>query len=78
MQHLIDLMAGLEIPNPEYWLTRDPKELRFIGSAIAGQAKSANDLQARIDMLMFEYCPEEMTKEQIATFEENQTASDGA
>ena len=37
-------------------------ELRIRGAIIRGQ-------QATIDQLMFEYCPEEMTAEQIANYE---------
>jgi hypothetical protein len=32
--------------------------------------------QARIDELMFEYCPDEMTPEQIAEYERHQVAVD--
>jgi hypothetical protein len=36
-------------------------------------AKAERDaLQARIDALMLEYCPEEMTEEQLKTWKENQ------
>lgn len=30
-----------------------------------------NKLQARLDEIMFEYCPEEMTKEQLAEYEKS-------
>jgi len=35
-----------------------------------------NSLSARIDELMFEYCPEDMTPEQIANYEAHQKAVD--
>ena len=34
-------------------------------------------LQAKIDALMLEYCPEEMTREQVANWKASQTVSDG-
>lgn len=33
-------------------------------------------LQAKIDSLMLEYCPEDMTKEQVAEWERNQRPSE--
>lgn len=40
-----------------------------------GNARIAT-LQARIDALMWEYCPDEMTPEQIAEWERHQKAVD--
>lgn len=37
--------------------------------------KEKNVLQAKIDSLMLEFCPEEMTQEQIAEWERNQKVS---
>ena len=37
-------------------------------------ARYAQHLQARIDALMLEYCPDEMTPEQIAEWERHQRA----
>ncbi len=37
-------------------------------------ARYAKHLQARIDALMLEYCPDEMTPEQIAEWERHQRA----
>lgn len=39
-QHLISLMAGLEIPGPEFWYNRHPHDLELVGAEIANQAKS--------------------------------------
>lgn len=36
-------------------------------------AKEKCALQAKIDALMLEYCPEEMTQEQVERWEESQT-----
>lgn len=37
--------------------------------------KEKNALQAKIDSLMLEYCPEEMTKEQLHTYTVHQNTS---
>lgn len=39
---------------------------------ISAGAATINQLQARIDALMLEHCPEDMTPEQIATYEKCQ------
>lgn len=39
------------------------------------QVKRVEKLEARIDTLMLEYCPDEMTEEQIANWEKHQKHS---
>ena len=39
---------------------------------ISKQGRRINHLQAKIDQLMLEYCPEEMTEEQIAEWGKHQ------
>lgn len=39
------------------------------------QALQLDALQARIDMLMLEYCPDEMTPSQMANWEKHQVPS---
>ena len=38
--------------------------------------RKIEELQAKIDLLMFEYCPDEMTKEQIEVWEKHQVKID--
>ena len=40
------------------------------------KTKQIEDLQAKIDLLMLEYCPDEMTKELIEDWEKHQVKSD--
>lgn len=42
---------------------------------LMGSNQAINDLQAKIDALMFEYCPAGMTPEQIANYERNIAAA---
>lgn len=53
-------------------LDRDHREKLQLRAAKEAAEQRCAELQARIDELMFEWCPEEMTPEQIATWEENQ------
>jgi len=45
MVHLLTLMEALEIPHPEWWLTKPPEFLAECGKAITAQAKQANPPQ---------------------------------
>ena len=36
--HLVALMEGLEIPDPDFWSKRTPDELKLVGKTIARQA----------------------------------------
>lgn len=47
----------------------------FAVSEIRRLVKLNNSLQAKIDALMLEYCPEEMTPEQIKNWEKHQKPS---
>ncbi len=42
------------------------------GEELAKCKEDAESKQAQIDALMFEYCPDEMTQEQIAEYEKHQ------
>lgn len=55
-----------------------PTLLRSALAAIDGLARYAQHQQARIDALMLEYCPDEMTPEQIAEWERHQRAAPNA
>lgn len=46
--------------------------LREAAEAIETLQTKTDDQQARIDSLMFEHCPDEMTEDQIKTFEKHQ------
>lgn len=41
MGHLLALMESLEIPHPEWWLSKPPEFLMECGKAITAQAKQA-------------------------------------
>ncbi|MDE2107127.1 MAG: hypothetical protein KGL39_58520 [Patescibacteria group bacterium] len=49
-----------------------PKLLRSALAAIDGLTRYAQHQQARIDVLMLEYCPDEMTPEQMEEWGRNQ------
>lgn len=51
-----------------------PQLLRDAVTAMDGMAKYSQHLQAKIDSLMLEYCPDEMTPEQIAEWGRYQQA----
>lgn len=51
-----------------------PQLLRDALAALDGLARYAQHKQAKIDALMLEYCPDEMTPEQIAEWERHQRA----
>lgn len=54
-------------------LTKQKDEtIKFQNEYIMQLSKEKCALQAKIDALMLEFCPEEMTKEQIESLEENQ------
>lgn len=70
-------------PPPSYTdeLADEIKALRAQLSKLQPTSQDVLDaerLQARIDALMFEYCPNEMTQEQIATFEKHQGLAQSA
>ena len=54
--------AGLDINDEEYNVV-----LRLLNHALEARDK-IESMQARIDELMLEYCPDEMTQEQIDTW----------
>lgn len=39
MSHLIALLEGLEVPNPELWVIQNPEALRALGKSISDTAK---------------------------------------
>lgn len=49
--------------------------IKFQNEYIMQLSKEKCALQAKIDSLMLEFCPEEMTKEQIERWGENQVVS---
>lgn len=51
-----------------------PQLLREALAAMQGLARLTQHQQARIDALMLEHCPDEMTPEQIAEWERHQKA----
>lgn len=51
------------------------KIIKFQNEYIMQLSKEKCALQAKIDSLMLEYCPEEMTQEQVERWEENQVVS---
>ena len=51
------------------------KTIKFQNEYITQLSKEKCTLQAKIDALMLEHCPEEMTKEQIERWKENQVVS---
>ena len=57
IEHLKALAEGLEIPNIEWYITKDPQALRLVGEAIARQAKQAEEIQRlRDDMQQIYRC----------------------
>ena len=51
------------------------KTIKFQNEYIAQLSKEKCALQAKIDSLMLEFCPKEMTQEQIERWGENQVVS---
>ena len=51
------------------------KIIKFQNEYIVQLSKEKCALQAKIDALMLEFCPEEMTQEQIRRWGENQVVS---
>mgnify|MGYP006877781003 CR=1 FL=1 len=39
--HLMALLEGLDVPNPQWWAMQPPDALRALGKAISDQAKQA-------------------------------------
>ena len=54
--------------NPCTWSDSDNKD----GSEPYYSQSKLDELQAKIDALMLEYCPEDMTKEQLENYESHQ------
>ena len=50
-------------------------EVKRLNAVVAEQQKTIQHLQAKIDSLMLEYCPEDMTAEQVAEWEKHQVPS---
>lgn len=61
---------GCKWPNPEAtsWSGYCSKSCRELGQ----RDDEIKRLQAKVDALMFEYCPDEMTQEQIDEYEKHQ------
>jgi hypothetical protein len=55
---------------------RDQRATQFCGQAVA-MGKRIKELEARIDWLMLEYCPEEMTEEQKQRWADSQEPAGG-
>ena len=49
-----------------------PDEFRFLAFAREIESEVSASMQARIDELMLEYCPDEMTEHQKTTWAEHQ------
>ena len=60
-------------PLPERWDDEHPDEVAALVMKVDADIEIER-LQARIDALMLEYCPDEMTPEQIAEWERHQQA----
>jgi len=53
-----------------------PLSGEYIWKVVRAECRlQCNELQAKVDRLMLEYCPEEMTTEQLAEWEVNQKSS---
>lgn len=66
----------LETENAELkeQMAADINYMKVKGKELQAAEGRASDLQAQIDRLMLEYCPDEMTPEQIENYERNQQA----
>ena len=51
------------------------RTIKFQNEYIMQLSKEKCSLQAKIDVLMLEFCPEEMTQDQIERWKENQIVS---
>lgn len=60
---------------PDYMKLNDGRYFIALDKDIEEMHKAETDaLQAKIDALMLEYCPDEMTEEQLEEYERNQRA----
>lgn len=72
-KHVELLNALSEMRESPVYAVRRPI-LERAEATIISQEQHLATLQAQIDELMFEYCPEEMTHEQIAEYERHQVS----
>lgn len=63
--------------NANYIAAANPKVIRELLDYIETLEKDAAHKQARIDALMLEFCPEEMSKEQVAEWAKHQVPAKG-
>jgi hypothetical protein len=66
----------------KYHATKDgpwysAEQLQSISDKLAEVEKQRDELQAKVDSLMLEYCPEEMTPEQIENWGKHQVIGEG-
>jgi hypothetical protein len=46
---LVAALEGIEVPSVDFWIGRQPAEIRALTSAICTKAKMANELEQQID-----------------------------
>ncbi len=50
INHLLELLEGLEVPNPQWWASKPPGVLRSLGKAISGQAKRLAEINESLGL----------------------------
>ncbi len=50
INHLLELLEGLDVPNPQWWAIKPPWVLRSLGKAISGQAKRLAEINEALGL----------------------------